>query len=136
MKYKYKKGKLLKKQLNVPTGILDKIHNNSLSFPEYIEYGLDNKIPISCLKNDDQEVIERFGLEKTKNLDWELITSDNNIRQSLMNIDPKTEDINTALYELVIDQVRPSNYSSKMKEIYSDRVFNGDHLTFLTNGQF
>ena len=40
-----------------------------------------------------------------------------------MSIAPEVEDINETLYELVKDKIRPSNYSPKMKEKYSDRFF-------------
>ena len=38
-------------------------------------------------------------------------------------IDTHNVDINLALYEALKDRIRPTEYSSKMKEIYSDRVF-------------
>lgn len=40
-----------------------------------------------------------------------------------MSIDSQTEVINHALYELVKNQIKPSDYSPKMAEIYSDRLF-------------
>ena len=39
-----------------------------------------------------------------------------------MSVDSKTNDINLALYELIKDQIKPSNYSKKMSEIYADRL--------------
>ncbi len=113
---------------NIPNATLYEIYNCTLSFNEFIDYQLEDKIPISCLIESDRKIVEKFGIDKCKELDWELINKkiyDNNIdfRDILMSIDTQTEDINRALYELVKDQIRPSDYSSKMAEIYSDRIF-------------
>ena len=128
MNYKYQRRQIFGKRLKVPRHILNKVYNCTLSFNEYIEYQLDDKIPTSCIMESDRKIVERFGIDKCKELDWELINKriyDNNInfRDILMSIDSKTEDINHALYELVKDQIKPSDYSPKMSEVYSDRLF-------------
>lgn len=128
MDYKYQRRQIFGKRLKVPKHILNKVYNCTLSFNEFIEYQLDDKIPTSCIIKSDRKIVEKFGIDKCKELDWELINKriyDNNIsfRDILMSIDSQTEDINHALYELVKDQIRPSDYSSKMSEIYSDRLF-------------
>ena len=61
---------------------------------------------MSC--ESDRKIVEKFGIDKCIELDWELINEriyDNNIsfRDILMSIDSQTEDINSALYELVKD---------------------------------
>ena len=128
MNYKFQRKQIFGKRLKVPKHILNKVYNCTLSFNEYIEYQLDDKIPTSCILESDRKIVEIFGIEKCKKLDWELINkriynNDISFRDLLMSIDPQTEDINRALYELVKDQIRPSDYSSKMSRIYSDRLF-------------
>ncbi len=128
MNYKYKKGQILGKRLKIPRNILKKVYNCTLSFNEFIEYELDDKIPTSCIIDSDRQIVEKFGIDRCKELDWELINKriyDNDIsfRDILMSIDSQIEDINQALYELVKDKIKPSDYSPKMAEIYSDRLF-------------
>ena len=131
MNYKYKKGQLFGKRLKVPKDILHKVYNETLSFSEFIEYDLEDKIPISCLAFSERAVVEKFGIEKAKQLDWELIKSRNYFTHNaridfftlLLNIDPQVDDINGELYRQVIDFIPPINYSERMKEIYKDRFF-------------
>ena len=128
MDYKYQRRQIFGKRLKVPKYILDKVYNCTLSFNEFIEYQLDDKIPTSCIIESDRKIVEKFGIDKCKDLDWGLINKriyDNNIsfRDILMSIDSRTEVINHALYELVKNKIKPSDYSPKMAEIYSDRLF-------------
>lgn len=129
MHYKYQKRQVLGKRLKVPKFILKKIYSCTLSFNEFIEYGLDDKIPTSCIIDADRQIVEKFGIDKCKELDWELINkqvyySYVNFRDLLMTIDSQTENINNALYELSKDKIRPCDYTSKMGKIYSNRLFN------------
>lgn len=129
MKYKYKKGQVFGKRLQVPKAVLYDVYHNTLTFNDFITYDLVDKIPISCIIKSDRRIVERFGIEKSKDLDWELINKrifynpGLTIRETLMTINENTQDINTALYELVKDQIEPNDYSSKMKERYQDRLF-------------
>lgn len=128
MDYKYRKGQIFGKRLKVPKYILNKVYNCTLFLNEFIEYQLDNKIPTSCIIENDRKIVEKFGIDKCKKLDWELINkriydNDINFRDILMTIDSQTDDINLALYELVKNQIKPSDYSSKMAELYQDRLF-------------
>lgn len=128
MDYKYQRKQIFGKRLKVPKHILNKVYNCTLSFNEFIEYQLDDKIPTSCIIEPDRKIVERFGIDKCKELDWDLINKyifNNNIsfRDILMSIDSQTVDVNHALYELVKDQIEPSDYSPKMAELYSDRLF-------------
>jgi len=132
MDYKYRKGQIFGKKLKVPKYILKKVYNCTLSFNEFIKYELDNKIPSSCIKVSDRLILEKFGIEKSKTLDWELLDNhfyynNINIKEMLMDIDPSEENINLKLYELVKDIIRPCDYSSQMKKIYSDRLFLSDN---------
>lgn len=129
MHYKYQKRQVFGKRLKVPKFILEKIYSCTLSFNEFIEYGLDDKIPTSCIIDADRQIVEKFGIDKCKELDWELINkqvyySYVNFRDLLMTIDSQTENINNALYELSKDKIRPCDYTSKMSKIYSNRLFN------------
>ena len=128
MNYKYHRRQIFGKRLKVPKYILNKVYNCTLSFNEFIEYQLDDKIPISCIVAYDRKIVEKFGIDKCKELDWELINNginDNNInfRNMIMSISSQTEDINQTLYKLVKNQIKPSDYSQKMSEIYSARLF-------------
>ena len=128
MNYKYQRKQIFGKRLNIPKHILNKVYDCTLSFSEFIEYQLDDKIPISCIMESDRKILEKFGIDRCKELDWELINKriydkSINFRDILMSIDSETDDINLALYELVKDQINPSDYSSKMSELYSDRLF-------------
>ena len=128
MNYKYQRRQIFGKRLKVPKYILNKVYNCTLSFNEFIEYQLDDKIPTSCIIESDRRIVEKFGIDKCKELDWELINKriynkEINFRDILMSIDSQTDDINLALYELVKNQIKPSDYSSKMSEMYSDRLF-------------
>lgn len=132
MHYKYQKKQIFGKRLNVPKYILNKVYNCTLSFSEFIEYGLEDKIPISCIMRLDRQIVKKFGIERSKTLDWELLNkyvyyNDINFKELLMSIDTSVEDINASLYELVKEQIRPDDYSSRMKKIYSDRLFEISH---------
>ena len=144
MNYKYQRRQIFGKRLKVPRHILNKVYNCTLSFNEYIEYQLDDKIPTSCIIESDRKIVERFGIDKCKELDWELINKrvyynyDIDFRNILMSIDSQSEDINSALYELVKDKIRPIDYSSRMREVYSDRLFdvsqnNDENLRYIIN---
>lgn len=133
MDYKYQRRQIFGKRLKVPKHILNKVYNCTLSFNEFIEYELDDKIPTSCIVDSDRQIVEKFGIDRCKELDWELINKivysnrsfnfRSNFRDILMSIDSQTEDINFTLYELVKNQIKSSDYSSKMKSVYSNRLF-------------
>ena len=128
MDYKYQRWQIFGKRLKVPSDILNKVYNCTLPFNEYFEYQLDDKIPTSCIIESDRKIVEKFGIDKCKELDWELIkrvyyNHDIDFRNILMSIDSQVQDINSTLYELVKDKIRPSDYSSRMREVYSDRLF-------------
>lgn len=144
MDYKYQRRQIFGKRLKVPKLILNKVYNCTLSFNEYIEYQLDDKIPTSCIIESDRKIVEKFGIDKCKELDWELINKqvyynkNINFRDVLMSIDSQTQDINSALYELVKDEIKPIDYTPKMREIYSDRLFdvsqnNDENLRYIIN---
>lgn len=133
MAYKYKRRQIFGKRLKVPKNILKSVYDCTLTLNDFIEYQLDGKIPISCILEVDRKILEKFGIDKCKKLDWELINNSRSMRNNsctsrywfwniLMSIDSKTDDINLALYELIKDQIRPRNYSKKMSEIYADRL--------------
>ena len=133
MAYKYKRRQIFGKRLKVPKNILKSVYDCTLTLNDFIEYQLDGKIPTSCILEGDRKILEKFGIDKCKKLDWELINNSRRMRNNfytsrywfwniLMSIDSKTDDINLALYELIKDQIRPKYYSKKMSEIYADRL--------------
>lgn len=133
MAYKYKRRQIFGKRLKVPKNILKSVYDCTLTLNDFIEYQLDGKIPTSCILEGDRNILEKFGIDKCKKLDWELINKSRPMRNNsltsrywfwniLMSIDSKTDDINLALYELIKDQIRPKYYSKKMSEIYADRL--------------
>lgn len=129
MNYKYQRRQIFGKRLKVPKDILNKVYNCYLSFNEFIEYQLEDKIPISCIKESDRRIVSKFGIDKCRELDWKLINKtlyynmNINFRDVLMSIDSKTENINNTLYELVKNQIRPNDYTSKMRKVYANRLF-------------
>jgi len=146
MKYKYRKNQIFGKRLRVPRYIRDKIYTCTLSFDEFVRFELEDKIPISCIKPSDREIVEKFGIEKVKTLDWELLSPQNSFlsikdftdintiaREKLMSIDESVENLNEELYERVRDIIPPNNYSSSMKKIYNDRLFSSNEFNNNTN---
>ena len=91
MDYKYRKNQIFGKRLKVPRNILNNIFNTNLSFKDFIDYQLEDKIPISCLRKEDRKIVEHFGLEKAKTIDWKFIDRhfyylDESIRDILLTI--------------------------------------------------
>lgn len=123
MNYKYKKYQIFGKRLKVPKDVLLKVYYSELSLEDYIKYELYDKIPISCVLENSRKLIERFGIDKLKNLDLETLRKVTNPEEILISISADTNDINSDLYEKVKNEIEPEYYSQKMKEIYSDRLF-------------
>ena len=128
MNYRYQRSQLFAKRLPVPSNIERKVFNCTLSLREYFEYELEDKVPISCIHSMGRPIIERFGIEKCRDLDFDLLNKccyyihDFNILSFLLNLNPEQESINDALYEFVKDKMRPSDYSKRMKEKYPERI--------------
>ena len=57
----------------MPERVVNKVYNNTLTFQEYMEYNLEDKVPTSCLNEIHRYVVEKFGVEKSKEIDWDLI---------------------------------------------------------------
>lgn len=72
MRYKYKRNQIFGKRLKLSRLVLEDIYDCRLSFTDYIFYGLDKKIPISCIKEEDREIVEKFGIDKCKEIDYRL----------------------------------------------------------------
>ena len=142
MDYKYRKGQIFGKRLPVPKHILNKVYNCSLSLEEYFEYHLDGKIPTSCIDKADKEIVDRFGVDKCRGLDFTMVyailfySREFDLRKALLSIDPKVKDLNLAFYEAIKDKIKPTEYSARMKKNYPDRFFDvsdieNPHLAFL-----
>ena len=114
MKYRFKKNQLFRK---------NKIYNNTLTFQEYTEYNLEDKVPISCLTEVHRNVVERFGVERSKSLDWDLINLKGfELIGTLKDISETSDNINEELYRFVIADMRPRDYTDMMKKVYSNCV--------------
>ena len=124
MNYKYKRGQIFGKRLNVPRSVLTRVYRNACTYSDFIDYELFDKIPTSCMRKPDRDILNKFGKDVCDNLDWEIISyanGDMNVFDIVMSLDPNTKDINLALYEKIKDRIRLSEYSTKMRELYSDR---------------
>ena len=127
MKYRYKWYQIFNEKLKVPKRIESQVYSNHLSLIDYITYELYGKVPLTCLKEKDRKILDKFGLEKILNLDWELILTPlgHTVNIDYINIldkIPNTEEkINEVLYELLIEIIPPEKYSKKMKELFTDR---------------
>ncbi len=123
MKYKYKKGQIFGKKLHVSKEIQRKIYQNELSLIDYIQNQLDDKIPVSCLRKSDRKIVQEFGLERIKKLDWEMfymLDEDVDLGEIFENID---SDMNKSLYEFLKDKISLEHYSDQMKKEYPNRFF-------------
>ena len=125
MEYRIKKNQIFKKQLPVPSHIRHDVYNCKLNFEDYIKYELEDKIPISCLRLSDRMIVERFGIEKAKQLDWSLLNiakrEVEDIKDVLLRIAPDTLDINDALYKSLNTKLAPENYTEGMRKKYPNR---------------
>ena len=96
MGYRIKKSQIFNRLLPVPNHIRLDVYNSKLSFSDFITYNLEDKVPISCLDKRDREIVERFGLEKAKTLDWSLLEvfsrEVGDIRVILLSLSPETDD--------------------------------------------
>lgn len=130
MEYRHKWNQFFRKKLNLPKKVLSRVYNDQLSLREYIGYELYGKIPVTCIHPSDRKLLDKFGLTKILSLDWELINQNLGYRVDidlikilLEEIPAETEDLNKAMYERVVDRIAPDRFSSKMKELYPDKVF-------------
>ena len=125
MGYRIKKSQIFNRLLPVPNHIRLDVYNSKLSFTDFITYNLEDKVPISCLDKRDREIVERFGLEKAKTLDWSLLEvfsrEVGDIRVILLSLSPETDDLNDVLYKSLSQKLPPQDYSEGMKEKYPNR---------------
>lgn len=136
MEYKYKKGQIFGKRLKVPKSILERVYSNNLTLEEFITYKLEDKIPISCIRIKDRELVEKFGIKACKKLDFDLINNAYfnrvfNFRELLLSIDSSSQDLNYELYKRIINEISPNDYTAQMKQIFKDRYFEVGPITDL-----
>lgn len=132
MQYKHKKYQLFRKSLEAPKRVVSLVYDNKLTLTDYITYELYGKVPVSCLLERDRRILEKFGLEKIINLDWELlltpfghrVTID--YRDILDKIPKHEENLNDVLYEVLSEVISPDCYSAKMRTKYPHKVFEID----------
>ena len=125
MDYRIKKNQIFKKDLPVPNHIRLDVYACKLTFEDYIKYKLEDKVPISCLIISDREIVERFGLENAKKLDWSILNIGKrevpDIKEILLRISPNTFDINESLYKSLSTKISPQDYSEGMRKKYPNR---------------
>lgn len=125
MDYRYKRNQIFKKALPVPNHIKGDVYDCKLSFIDFINYDLEDKVPISCLHVSDRQIVQRFGIEKCKKLDWSILSTQTygkgDIKVILLGLSPETEDLNDALYKALNHKLPPQNYSEGMKKKYPNR---------------
>ena len=113
-KYKLKSGigQIFKPNLPVPKEIREAVYKNNLSFDDYIKYDLVDKVPTSVLRQDNYQImdrflVEKFGVEKVKNLDWEFLNKlgSYKYKEVLEKMDSHSADINKSLYQIALNEV-------------------------------
>lgn len=133
MEYKYKKTQLFAKRLDIPKDVQDRIYRCNLSLREYVQYELNGKIPTSCLMTRDRLLLEKFGFEKVRTLDFDLIgrSMSYNIKdlyKVLEDLEYIPDNLNHYLYELVADDLYLESYTEGMRVYFSDRFFNMEEV--------
>ena len=100
MYYKYKKGQIFGKRLTVPRSVLTRVYRNACTYSDFVDYELFDKIPTSCMRKPDKDILNKFGTDICDNLDWEIISNTNgdmHVLDIVMSLDPNTKDINLAV---------------------------------------
>lgn len=125
MGYRYKRNQIFNKVLPVPNHIRWDVYNCKLSFIDFMTYKLEDKIPLSCLLPIDRQIVERFGIERAKKLDWSLLEvwskEAGDLKVLLLSFSKETEDLNDALYKALNHKLSPRDYSEGMKKKYPNR---------------
>ena len=128
MNYKYRRGQLFGKRLDVPKDVLGRVYRNICTYNDFVKYGLFDKIPTSCMRRPDIDILNKFGNDRCKSLDWELINrSFRNIviADMIMSLDPETKDINLAIYEQIKEYTTFYDLRERTKNgIVSEQDFN------------
>ena len=142
MRYKYKRNQIFGKRLEFDDNpwLLNQIYDCKVPIQDYFIYELDKKkIPTSCIIEKDRKIVDKFGIDKCKEIDWKLFDNikiaDVNLWDVLMSINPQTEDINHILYEKAVDKMPPIDYTPMMKKLYSDRLFDDSQESALSSIQ-
>lgn len=104
MEYRLKGYQFWKQALPVPKEIQEKVYNKNLTMEEYLKYDLADKVPTEYIYWQDRPVVERFGAEKLKQLDFEMYNK-NSYRYAgiLMTISPDVSDLNQTFYQTIMD---------------------------------
>ena len=104
MEYRVKRSQIFRKKLPVPKEIQEHVYNKTLTIEDYIKYDLIDKVPVECIYIHDRKVVERFGGEKLKQLDFEMYNKNTSRYGSvLMLIDPEVSDLNMAFYQKIME---------------------------------
>ena len=137
MRYRIKKNQLFRKKLEMPDRILDMIYNNELSFQDYMEYDLSDKVPVSCLKEIHRKIVEKFGIERSKDVDWELIDLKGYVLISTIDdISDDAKDINEELYKFARNDMLPKDYTAMMRKTFDSFVLDNEELEISIRNSF
>ncbi len=122
MKYRYKRFQI-GKSLGVPKDVQNRIFSNCISFRDVLKYHLEDKIPISCIIRSDRIIVEKYGIEVCRELDWDLLSfSDGPLARSVLNsIDP-SKDVVKEFYNIMSLKINPRDFTPKMREHCSDKI--------------
>ena len=131
MAYREKWWQLGRKKLKFPSSVIKEINDRTVSLEDYLYHKMyEQGVGIDCIIESERQVAEKFGIEKLKNLDMELIITLRGridcMKILLDDISESVEDVNLALYDAVKDLIQPSLYSTAMREVYRDRVLEVD----------
>lgn len=115
MNYRYKKYQLFRKRLPVPKEVLTRIYNGKATIQDFLDYHLEDKIPVSCLSYEYFKVVNIIGIHKALLLDWKCIFASNNIGifmddyyEQIANIKSSSnsaDDFNHLLYKFIKDNI-------------------------------
>lgn len=75
MRYKYKRNQIFGKRLKFDDNpwLLNQIYDCRVPIRDYFIYELDKKkIPTSCIIEEDRKFVDKFGIDKCKEIDYRL----------------------------------------------------------------
>lgn len=125
MDYRYKKSQFWRKKLPVPDEIIEKVYKGNLALNDFFKYDLVDKIPVECLGIYERELIQRFGVDVLRDLDWEMYYKSYQYHKLLMQIEPNVLDLNMEFYKAIAKPdkynfLKPESVTERFKETMSE----------------
>lgn len=131
MEYKYRKNQIFGKRLKVPKSVLNLIYKCNLNLVDYIKFDLTDKIPLSCLDEFSRIVVEKYGIEKIKTLDFEVLSRFKykvSFEKIFESIPSDAKDINAEIYNILKSEIQPALYPENMKKSCTDCYFDLENM--------